>query len=370
MFFFVPAAIANQSWRAIFIVTALAGIGALALYSVAGGSATPWAVAHVVRFVAFLGMALVISYISPDWIKPWLVPAYIGSIALLVLVLAIGVIGGGARSWLNLGFMQLQPSELVRLALIAAVARFYELLPPAVSRSFMAIWPPVVLTLIPFGLIALQPDLGTAMLLILSVAIVMLLAGIPVRLYVLAGAAAAVLIPVIYNFLLPHQQRRLTIFLDPESDPLGGGYQITQSIIAIGSGGWFGKGFLQGSQSHLQYLPESHTDFIFPAIAEEWGLVGSSVIILLFWLLLRWGMQVGREASTRFEQLLACGLTCSLFLYVSINLLMVMGLAPVVGIPLPLISYGGSAMLSVMLSVGVLMSIDRKNRTRARMYRN
>jgi rod shape determining protein RodA len=370
MYFQVPAAIANQSWRAIFILIALAAIGALALYSVAGGAPRPWAVPHVMRFVLCLGMALVISYISPDRFKPLLIPAYIASVGLLLLVLTIGVIGGGARSWLNLGFMQLQPSEFVRLALIAVVARFYEMLPPAVSRSFTALWPPIALTVIPFGLIALQPDLGTGMLLVLSVAIVMLLAGIPVRLYVAAGAAALVLIPVIYSFLMPHQQRRIAIFLDPESDPLGGGYQITQSVIAIGSGGLFGKGFLQGSQSHLQYLPESHTDFIFPAIAEEWGLVGATTIIVLFWLLLRWGMQVGREAGTRFEQLLATGLTCSLFLYISINLMMVMGFAPVVGIPLPLISYGGSAMLSVMLSVGVLMSIDRKNRTRARLYRN
>jgi rod shape determining protein RodA len=365
----IPTPIADQSWRALAIVTALAGIGALALYSVAGGAIDPWADTHLLRFFVFLAMALAISYVRPEQFKPLLFPAYGLSLALLVLVLMIGVIGGGARSWLNLGFVQLQPSELVKLALIAVLARFFEALPPRATATLSAIWPPIILTIVPFALIAIQPDLGTAMLLLLSVVIITFLAGLPIRLYVGAGGAALVLIPVIYNLLLPHQQRRMTIFLDPESDPLGAGYHIAQSFIAIGSGGFFGKGFLQGTQSHLHYLPETHTDFIFPAIAEEWGLIGAFTIIALFWLLLRWGMHVSREAQTRFEQLLAAGLTCSLFLYISINLLMVVGLAPVVGIPLPLISYGGSAMLSVMLSLGLLMSIDRKNRARAARYR-
>ncbi|MCW2337345.1 rod shape determining protein RodA [Sphingobium sp. B2D3A] len=364
----VPPAIANQSWRAIGIVTALAVVGALALYSMAGGSMVPWAGAHLLRFALFLILALVISYIPSEQFKPLLFPAYLASLALLIIVLMMGIVGGGARSWLNLGFMQLQPSEFVRLAVIGMVARFYEMLPPAATRSFTALWPPVALTVVPFALILLQPDLGTGMMLVLSVAVVTFLAGLPLRLYAAAGAAAIVLIPVIYSFLLPHQQRRVTIFMNPEADPLGAGYHITQSVIAIGSGGFFGKGYLQGSQSHLHYLPESHTDFIFPAITEEWGLLGATVIIALFWLLLLWGMNVARDAASRFDQLLAAGLTCSLFLYISINMMMVVGFAPVVGLPLPLVSYGGSAMLSIMISLGLLMGIDRKTRKRANPY--
>ena len=367
MHFHVPAAIADQSWRAIAIVTALALIGVVALYSVAGGSVSPWAGMHLLRFSVFLTMALVMSYIPPDRIKPLLIPAYGFSMLLLLVVLAIGTIGGGARSWINLGFMQFQPSELVKLVLLALLARFFEMLPPRSTVTFAGIWPSVVLTMLPIGLILLQPDLGTAMLLLLSVVFLTFLAGLPLRLYIGAGLAAVVFIPLAYFYLMmPHQQRRVMIFLNPEADPLGAGYHITQSFIAIGSGGLFGKGYLQGSQSQLHYLPETHTDFIYPALVEEWGLIGAVVVIALFWLLLRWGWQVARSATTRFEQLLAAGLTCSLFLYISINLLMVTGFAPVVGIPLPLVSYGGSAMLTVMLSLGLLMSIDRKNRRAVR----
>lgn len=367
MHFHVPAAIADQSWRAIAIVAALAMIGAVALYSVAGGSVSPWAGTHLMRFSVFLTMALIMSYIPPDTYKPLLLPAYGASVLMLLVVLAIGQINGGARSWINLGFMQLQPSELVKLTLLAVLARFFEMLPPRATGTLAGIWPPVALTLVPFGLIAIQPDLGTGMLLLLSVVFLTFMAGLPLRLYIGAGLAAVLVIPLAYyNLLLPHQQRRVTIFLNPEADPLGAGYHITQSFIAIGSGGFFGKGFVKGSQSQLHYLPETHTDFIFPAFAEEWGLIGAVSVIALFWLLLRWGWQVSRNAVTRYEQLLAAGLTCSLFLYISINLLMVTGFAPVVGIPLPLVSYGGSAMLTVMLSLGLLMSIDRKNRRMAR----
>lgn len=362
----IPAVIADQSWRAIAVVGALALVGAVALYSVAGGSVRPWAITHTARFALFLVTALTISYIRPDRFRMLLYPALFISIALLVLVLLIGATGGGAKSWLNLGFIQLQPSELVKIALIGVLARFFEMLPPREITSFRAIWPPILLTIVPFLLIAAQPDLGTAMLLLLTVVILCFLAGLPLKLFLGAGAAILILIPIVYNILLPHQQARLTIFLNPQADPLGAGYHITQSYIAIGSGGISGKGFLQGSQSHLNYLPETHTDFIFSAIAEEWGLLGGFLIIGLFWLLIRWGMQVSREAGTRFEQLLAAGLTCSLFLYISINLMMVMGLAPVVGIPLPLVSYGGSAMLAAMLSLGLLMSIDRVNRRKGR----
>jgi rod shape determining protein RodA len=201
------------------------------------------------------------------------------------------------------------------------------------------------------------------MLIVLNTIALMFLAGLPLRLFIGGGLMVAAAIPLVYSFLLlPHQRDRVLIFMNPETDPLGAGYHLTQSKIAIGSGGIFGKGFLNGTQSHLHYLPEQHTDFIFSALAEEWGLAGGSVLILLFFLLLKWGMGVALDSKGRFERLAASGLTLTIFFYIAINLMMVMGLAPVVGIPLPLVSYGGSAMLTVMICLGMLMSIDRNNR--------
>jgi rod shape determining protein RodA len=246
-------------------------------------------------------------------------------------------------------------------AMVLVLASFYGSLPASEVRKFSAIWPAAVLTLIPTGMVLVQPDLGTAMLLIFSATTVMFLAGLPLRLFVGAGVAVAALIPIAYSIMMPHQQRRVLIFLDPEQDPLGAGYHLTQSKIAIGSGGIFGKGFLNGTQSHLQYLPEQHTDFIFSAMAEEWGLLGGLFLIGLFALLFRWGMNVSMEAKGRFERLTAAGLTMTIFFYFAINMMMVMGLAPVVGIPLPLFSYGGSAMLTVMICLGMLMAMDRQN---------
>lgn len=359
----LPRPLADQSWQAIFLTTGLALVGGLTLFSVAGGSISPWAASHAIRFMLFLGVAIAISYIPVSVYKPLVYPALAGSLMVLLAVLLLGAIKGGARSWLDLGFMQLQPSELVKIALLAVLARFFETVPPTEMGSVRALWPPILLTGIPFLLIAAQPDLGTGALLLLSAAILCFLAGFPLVWFAGAGLALATTIPVIYNvLLLPHQQERLTIFLNPQADPLGAGYHVSQSLIAIGSGGIDGKGWLGGSQSHLQYLPETHTDFVFSAIAEEWGLIGGATVIVLFGLLIRWGMKVARQSQSRFEKLFAGGLINSLFLYIAINLMMVIGLAPVVGIPLPLVSYGGSAMMAAMLSVGLLMGIDRTNR--------
>jgi rod shape determining protein RodA len=216
----------------------------------------------------------------------------------------------------------------------------------------------------PACLVILQPDLGTGLMIVAGGVCVMFLAGLPLRLFLAGGAATAVIAPLAYFFLLhDYQRKRVLIFLDPESDALGSGYHITQSKIAIGSGGIFGKGFLNGTQSHLDYLPEGHTDFVFATMAEEWGMVGGLFVITMFVLIARWGMAVADRAQTRFARLAAAGLTMTIFFYVMINLLMVMGLAPVVGIPLPLVSHGGTAMLTVMLCLGVLMSIERGNRS-------
>ena len=359
----VPATIAELPWAMLWVVLALGGAGVLGLYSAAGGSMMPWALTHLVRFSVFLGLAIILSRVRVQTFHDLAFFAYAGGIVLLILTLMLGVIGGGARSWLDLGFMRLQPSELMKPIIVIVLARFYSHVPPREIRRWAAIWPVGVFLAGPILLILLQPDLGTTMLIVLNTIALMFLAGLPLRLFIGSGLLVAATLPIVYHFLLlPHQQERVLIFINPEADPLGAGYHLTQSKIAIGSGGLFGKGFLNGTQSHLHYLPEQHTDFIFSAIAEEWGLIGGCVLILLFFLLLRWGMSVALEAKGRFERLAAAGLTLTIFFYIAVNLMMVMGLAPVVGIPLPLVSYGGSAMLTVMICLGILMSIERHNR--------
>jgi rod shape determining protein RodA len=344
------------------VVCCLTGFGLLILYSAAGGTMT-WAMPQAIRFVVFLGMAIGMSYFRPTFYKDWAFLAYGGVLVLLMLVEAMGAMGGGAQRWLDLGPIRLQPSELMKPAVVLAVARFYDMLPAREINKWMAVWPALVLIGLPTAFVLLQPDLGTAIAVTTGGVTVMFLAGLPLRYFVGAGAAAAVAVPLAYNFVLhDYQRNRIMIFLDPEADPLGTGYHITQSKIAIGSGGLSGNGFLQGTQSHFAFLPEPHTDFIFATMAEEWGLLGGLIIISGFALLLKWGTSVALASKGRFERLTAAGLTMTIFFYVAINLMMVMGLAPVVGIPLPLISYGGSAMMTIMICLGIMMSIDRQNR--------
>jgi rod shape determining protein RodA len=365
----VPAQISSLPWRMLWIVVALGAAGVLGLYSAAGGSMMPWALIHTARFIVLLGLAIGLSRIKPQRFEELVFFAYAGGILLLIVTLMLGAIKGGARSWLELGFLRVQPSELMKPVLVLVLARFYAHVPPAEIRRFSAIWPIAMFLGPPILLILLQPDLGTTMLIVLNTIALMFLAGLPLRLFIGGGLLVGAALPLVYNFLLlPHQQDRVLIFLNPEQDPLGAGYHLTQSKIAIGSGGIFGKGFLNGTQSHLQYLPEQHTDFIFSAIAEEWGLIGGCVLILLFFLLLKWGMRVAIDAKGRFERLTAAGMTLTIFFYIAVNLMMVMGLAPVVGIPLPFVSYGGSAMLTVMICLGVLMSIDRHGRRESSAY--
>ena len=247
--------------------------------------------------------------------------------------------------------------------IVMAMARFYEILPAGEIRKFGAIWPAGVLLGIPAGLVMLQPDLGTALMITAGGVTVMFLAGIPLRLFIGGALALAVAAPLAVNFVLhDYQRNRVLIFLDPESDPLGTGYHISQSKVAIGSGGVFGKGFLQGTQSHLDYLPEGHTDFALATMMEEWGLMGGFFLIVGFGILIRWGIGVSMRAQSRFARLTAAGLSATIFFYCAINMAMVMGLAPVVGVPLPLISFGGTAVMTFMICFGILLSIDRQSR--------
>ncbi|MEZ5744411.1 MAG: rod shape-determining protein RodA [Sphingomonadaceae bacterium] len=360
---FIPAPIANQPWRVILPLFALVLLGSAVLYSAAGGSMSPYAGSHLVRFGVFFTMAVVISRLPSSLFKWGAYPAYGGTFLLLLLVELIGAINGGSQRWLNLGFMNLQPSELMKPVIILVLAQFYDNLPPAMTNSWRGLLPALGLIGLPVALVLLQPDLGTSLAIIFGGGVVMFMAGLPLRWFIGAGLAGVIAAPLaFFTFLHDYQRNRVLTFLDPESDPLGTGYHITQSKIAIGSGGIFGKGFGNGSQSHLEYLPEAHTDFAFATMAEEWGMMGGLFVLFVFALILRWGMQVARKGPDRFSRLLAVGMTAVIFFYVAVNLMMVMGLAPVVGIPLPFMSHGGSSMLTVMLCFGSLMAVDRWSR--------
>jgi len=361
----IPQPLARLPWRLLFLVLGIGAIGILTLYSAAGGSMSPWALKQAIVFGVFLGIAVGMSWLKESSVKAAAFPIYVVVLLMLFAVEMLGFVGKGAQRWLDLGPLRLQPSELMKPTIVLVLARFYDLLPPADTRRWRGIWPAAILLGLPVLLVLVQPDMGTALMILFIGATVMFVAGLPWWLFAGAAGVVAIAAPAAYAFMHEYQRKRVLIFLDPEADPLGAGYHITQSKIAIGSGGLFGKGFLQGSQSHLDYLPEGHTDFVFSTMVEEWGFFGGLLLILGFGLLIRWGMRVSMRARSRFSQLAAAGLSATIFFYVAINLMMVMGLAPVVGVPLPLVSYGGSAVMTVMLCIGLLMAIERQQRTRA-----
>lgn len=359
----VPEAIAREPWHIIVPLAALNTFGSAVLYSAAGGHLSPWALLHTVHFIVFLIMGVVISRLPRDFFKLSSYPAYIAIVVLLVLVELLGKVGGGSQRWLNLGFMTLQPSELMKPGIVLVLARFYDALPPAMTQSWRSLIPAALLLGVPALLVMLQPDLGTALAICFGAGVVIFLAGLPLSWFIGGGAAAAIAAPIAFFTLLhDYQRNRVLVFLDPESDPLGTGYHITQSKIAIGSGGLLGKGFGNGSQSHLDYLPEAHTDFAFATMAEEWGLFGGLFVLAVFLWAFRWGLNVARNAPDRFSMLLAAGMTATVFFYMAINLMMVMGLAPVVGIPLPFISHGGSSLMTNMICIGTIMAVERWSR--------
>ena len=356
----IPEAISREPWHVLVPLFALNTFGSVVLYSAAGGHMQPWALLHEIHFAVFLMMAFVISRLPRDFFKQVAFPIFGTLVVLLVLVEVLGKVSGGSQRWLNLGFMQLQPSELMKPGIVLALAKFYDGLPPAMTKSWRALIPAGALVGVPALLVMVQPDLGTGLAITIGAAVVIFLAGLPLSWFVGVGAAGAVAVPVAFKLILkPYQQARVTIFMDPESDPLGKGYHITQSKIAIGSGGFWGKGFGNGSQSHLEYLPEAQTDFAFATMAEEWGILGGLFVLAVFLWVLRWGMNVSRRAPDRFSSLLAAGMTFTIFFYMAINMMMVMGLAPVVGIPLPWISHGGSSMMTNMICIGTIMAVDR-----------
>jgi rod shape determining protein RodA len=360
---YIPHIISRQPWQVILPLTLLVTFGGAVLYSAAGGHFQPWAAMHVARFFVFLVMAMMIARIPPEWFKAAALPGYAILCVLLVLVELIGGIGGGSQRWLNLGFMTLQPSELMKPGIVLVLAWFYSVLPVGETNAWRAIVPPAIMLAIPGALVMLQPDLGTALAISFGAVVIMFLAGLPLRLFIGGALAGAIAAPLAFFFALhDYQRKRVLVFMDPESDPLGSGYHITQSKIAIGSGGFFGKGFGNGSQSHLDYLPEAHTDFVFATMAEEWGMIGGLFVLAVFAVVLNWGLKVALRAPDRFSRLLAAGMVTTIFFYVCINMMMVMGLAPVVGIPLPFMSHGGSSMMTNMICIGSIMAVDRWSR--------
>jgi rod shape determining protein RodA len=343
-------------WLLIVLLSVITGTGVAMLYSAAGGSFEPWAWRHLVRFTICLGILVAVAVTD---IRLWLRYAYViyaVSLSLLVAVEIEGYIGMGAQRWIDLGVINLQPSELMKIALILSLARYFHgCTAEDVGRPLKLIVP-LLMVATPAALVLRQPDLGTAMMIVISAGAVFFLAGVHLWMFLLVAFGAAAAGPVAWQFLHDYQRRRVLTFLDPEADPLGSGYHIIQSKIALGSGGLWGKGFMNGSQSHLNFLPEKQTDFIFTMLAEEMGLVVATALILAYVMVIGYGIAIALSSRSQFGRLLAMGVVTTFFLYVFINMAMVMGLIPVVGVPLPLLSYGGTAMLSLMFGLGLVMS--------------
>jgi rod shape determining protein RodA len=345
------------NWGLLLVIACIAGIGFAMLYSAANGHWQPWASKQMIRFAVAVIVMLVVAVVD---LRFWLRSAYTFygiAFLLLVAVEVRGAVGMGAQRWIDLGVIQLQPSELMKIAVGLVLARYFSALSPEEIGRPTRLFVPIMLVLVPAALVLKQPDLGMAMMLVLGGGAIFFLVGVRWWKFALVIAAAGGVIPLAWRFLKDYQRNRIYTFLDPENDPLGAGYHSLQSKIAIGSGGLFGKGFLMGSQAHLSFLPERQTDFIFTMLAEEFGLVGGLVLLGLYTLVFVYGFAIAFRSRSNFGRLLALGVTINVFLYVFINTAMVMGLIPVVGVPLPLISYGGTAMLTVMFGFGLLMSV-------------
>lgn len=342
------------AWSLVFFLFIYATIGFLSLYSAAGGHIDPWAAPQMSRFVLAVGLLVIIAVIDIKWIFRIAYPFHILVIILLLLVDIFGHIGMGAQRWLDLGIIKIQPSELAKISTILCLARFYHGKEVYEVKQLKNLVMPVLIILLPVGLVVAQPDLGTGLSIVFGGVAMLFVGGVSIWLFAAGIGTAIAAIPIAWQFLHEYQQKRVLIFMNPESDPLGAGFHITQSKIALGSGGITGKGFLEGTQSHLNFLPEKHTDFIFTLWAEEWGLLGGLFLMMILGIIILYGYWISFRCRSQFARLVAFGLTINFSVYVLVNIGMVMGLLPVVGIPLPMMSYGGTAMLSVMVAFGII----------------
>ncbi len=344
-------------WLFIMLLCVAAGVGLAMLYSAANGDMQPWASRQFARFCIGLLVMIAIALID---IRIWMRYAYVFyviTLGLLVVVELAGTIGMGAQRWLNLGYFNLQPSELMKIALVLALARYFHggSIEDVGRPTYLII--PLVMIALPAALVLRQPDLGTTLLLVMASGAIFFTAGVRLWKFAIVLIAGIGGMPVAWQFMREYQKQRVLTFLNPESDPLGAGYHIIQSKIALGSGGLFGKGFMQGTQGHLRFLPEMQTDFIFTMLAEEFGMVGGVGLLGLYALIMIYGFAMMLRCRNQFGRLVGAGITTTFFLYVFINIAMVMGLIPVVGVPLPLISYGGTAMMTLLIGFGLLLSV-------------
>lgn len=346
------------NWGLIFLIVMIGLIGVALLYSAGGKSWQPWAGPQLARFSMGVGLMFIIALTDVRFWLRYAYPLYGIMLFLLLVVEIMGHIGMGAQRWINLGFFVIQPSELMKITLVLALAKYFHSISIEEIANPLKLLPPLAMVLVPVGLVLLQPNLGTAMLLTLASGAVFFAGGVRWWKFVIVIALAALLLPFAWEHLHDYQRARLLTFIDPAADPLGRGYNIMQSKIALGSGGLFGRGFGHGTQSQLQFLPEKHTDFIFVVLAEEFGMAGALFLLFLYFLLIAYGFIISVTCRNQFGRLAAFGLTVSFFLYVFVNIAMVTGTIPVVGIPLPLVSYGGTAMLTLLIGCGLLLGIS------------
>jgi rod shape determining protein RodA len=351
------------NWGLVVLLVAVASMGFLMLYSVAGGSLQPWAEPQMKRFAAGLVLMFAVAMVPIWFIRNMAGLAYGLSVLLLLAVEFFGEVGMGAQRWIDIGPLRLQPSELMKITLVMMLAAYYDWLDTKKTSRPLWVLIPVVLIVAPTVLVLIQPNLGTALMLLMGGGVVMFAAGVSLWYFGVIGALGVGAVVSVFTtrgtpwqFLHDYQYRRIDTFLDPTTDPLGAGYNIIQAQIALGSGGWSGKGFMQGTQSRLNFLPEKHTDFIFTTLAEEFGFIGAFSLLLLYGLIIFFCLASAMQSKDRFSQLLLIGIGCTFFFYLAVNLSMVMGMAPVVGVPLPFLSYGGSAMLVLMVAFGVVQS--------------
>lgn len=346
------------NWGLVILITMLASVGFTALYSAAGGSMDPWASKQIPRFIVFsIGMIIIALVDIRVWYRV-AYPAYFVCLFLLLVVDITGHIGMGAQRWIKIGPLQIQPSELMKITVVMALARYFHSATGEDMKNFRFLAVGASFLVAPFILVATQPDLGTSGVIVMAGVAMFFIAGAPMWMFILAGVGAACAAPLGWMLLHDYQKQRVLTFLDPERDPLGAGYHITQSKIALGSGGLEGKGFLKGTQSHLSFLPEKHTDFIFTMWVEEWGFFGGVFVLALVGLILAYGGWIATRCRHSFGRLMAFGLMVNFSIYIFINVSMVMGLIPVVGVPFPMLSYGGTAMMTVIIGFGLMMSCN------------
>ena len=340
----------------IFIVILIGAISVFAIHSTEGGEFSYYTKNHLIRLVVFFVMFLFLSFVK---ITFWYRNAYIFYLIclfLLIIVMLFGITASGSKRWVDLYFLNLQPSELMKIAIIVCFARYYHRIQSVDIQSYRFLLIPVILIIIPCYLVITQPDLGTSILIAGSGIVVIWIAGLNIKYFVYSSLLFLVSFPFVVSILKPYQKSRILTFFNPDRDPLGAGYQIIQSKIAIGSGGFFGKGYLKGTQSYLEFLPEKHTDFIFTLFSEEFGFLGSIILMFLYILLISRVISIGFFVRSFFAKLYCFGFASAIFLYVFVNIAMVLGLLPIVGAPLPIMSYGGSSMLSIMLGLSIVMS--------------